>query len=149
METNYDEDELLEIIKLNGQTVSNALAMLKSNATEREISDYISNYTGQPHNLVAREVVEILRFAVGNGFLLKNGNTYTIPSLKHIYNLDHATSGNSDQTDSKKDESGRSANEPVRSGDDPDSIVGSGVIVKDTRDEVNETTCEGGVKEEG
>ncbi|XP_037042540.1 uncharacterized protein LOC119078914 [Bradysia coprophila] len=145
MEINYGEDELQEIIKLNGQTVSNALAMLKNNATETEISDYISNYTGQPTNLVAREVTEILRFAVNNGFLVKNGNTYKLPSQNCIYNVDCDASG------SGVDEGGKTGAGPDIGGNESDSSSNSGaenVSVEVTTEEGSEAACVDGVEEE-
>ncbi|KAG4079495.1 hypothetical protein HA402_005192 [Bradysia odoriphaga] len=145
MDINYGEDELQEIIKFNGKTVSKALAMLKNNATETEISDYISNYTGQPPNLVAREVKEILSFAVSNGFLVKNGNTYKLPSQKFIYNVDCDASG-SGVNEAKKINVG-----PDRSVDEPDSSSDSdaeSISVEITAEEGSEAEYVDGVEEE-
>lgn len=146
MEINCDEGELQEIIKFNGQTVSNALAMLKNNATEREISDYISNYTGQPHNLVTREVNEILHFAVSNGFLVKNGSTFSLPNQNNIYQLD------CDASRSVIDESGEI---DVRSDSSDDDVEIRGtsraesISLENAMEEKGEVVCVDDVEEEG
>ncbi len=88
MDYNYKENEIQETIRLNGEAVCTVLACMKNNATEREISDYIINCTGQPKDLVVQEVSRILNHGLSGGFFVKNGNVYKLPSQTDIYHAD-------------------------------------------------------------
>lgn len=99
-----DEDEMQEIRRLNGQTVISALESMKNNATEREVSNYIIHQTGQPNNLVIEEVKRVLHKGISNGFIVKIGNNYTVPSLEDIYHMDTGEDFEDEESDSSSDD---------------------------------------------
>lgn len=90
MDLHWNEDEIQEIIKLNGRAIIGVLANIKNNATAAEVSDYIINHTGLTRHtdLVNQEVKRVLDNGVRDGFMVKVGNKYALPSLEDVYQLD-------------------------------------------------------------
>lgn len=79
-----DEHDTKQINRLNGQSVFSALARFNYNATESQICDEFIESTGHAQHLVVEEVKRILQSAVNDGFIVKNGNNYTLPNVTHI-----------------------------------------------------------------
>lgn len=73
---------------LNGYCVMNALASQKSEITEDELLERFITSTDQPHNLVEYELKRILYNGVIGGFITKTGNSYSIPGLDNMYEVD-------------------------------------------------------------
>lgn len=88
MDFTWNKEDSQEIDQLNERTVSSVLAQIENNATEKEISDYITKHTGQPNDLVIQEVRRVLHKFLSYGFLVKIGNRYRLPCVKDIFSSD-------------------------------------------------------------
>lgn len=89
MDILWNENEEQQMRMLNGRSVMNALAFMQNEATENELCEHIITLTGQPDDLVKQEVKRILHYGINNGFLVKNGKNFSLPSSKNVYHVDN------------------------------------------------------------
>lgn len=77
MDKNSEKFDDKEIEKLNVRCVIGALALLE--ATEDELVKYFSTSSGEPQNVVEKEIKRVLDHSVINGWIVRNGNKYALP----------------------------------------------------------------------
>lgn len=87
MDIIWNKDEK-EINMYNGHYVIATLSYLDNKASENELLKHILSTTAEPHNLVEQELRRILNNGVRNGFIIKIGNEYLLPTVQDDYQLD-------------------------------------------------------------
>lgn len=114
----HSKDDGQQIKMFNGQSVMNSLKLMNYRATENELSKHITTCTGQPAELVEQEVKRILDHGISNGFILKNGNDYSLPYFKDVYHIDADEGSDEDSEDDSSISSEGEADVTVSSMDD-------------------------------
>lgn len=66
--------------KYNGQSIMSALSSMGKKATLEELSKHIAQLTNQAEEYVRTEVLNVLDRGLNDGFLLKHGQFYVLPS---------------------------------------------------------------------
>lgn len=92
----YNLDEEEEIGMLNGRCVTNALAIKRKETTKNELLQSFIASTDEPQDLVEDELTRILDIGVTDGFIVKLGNKYALPSLENIFEADYDDTNDSE-----------------------------------------------------
>jgi len=87
MASHSNQVEEQKIRMLNGQCMMKALTM-NNEMTENELCNHFITLTCQPDELIVREVKQLLQNALSDGFIVKNGKHYSLPSLKNYCFVD-------------------------------------------------------------
>lgn len=85
-----------------GKLVASAIQSIGGKGTTGDLLEEISQVVGQSEGIIESEIKRVLRQAIRNGFLVKEGKTYLFP--KHKYEVDALTKrGRSSETRKRVD----------------------------------------------
>lgn len=82
-------------------------------ASEKELCENIIKLTGQPEALDKEELKRVLHYGISNGFLVKNGNNYSLPSPQNDHHDDRGVEVDTPDSLYKTDEAPVKATKPM------------------------------------
>lgn len=83
MDNNSNDEMLRRAARMQyGQYIMNIISLMENSATEKELIDHFVTLSGQPEQIIAPDIQEVLQIGVSAGYLERHENNYSVPGYQ-------------------------------------------------------------------